>query len=429
MTTALAIPENLQAYGPEILAGLAAADRRRHELANAWGYPTRQLAAGPVVFAELPQPVEQTQLNKLAAPRCITAKPNPATLQPVKSGAIPDCVKVYGGLHIAAWQANHSGAYRLYVLAKVKDDTGSGAIKKADLKAAADALKINERNYWRWLADAEKIGLISRWPNLPDSFILVSHEKAAAILFSLAATSWAADPKTKDIPRPAIYGRMEKHRAEIELKALFRKGWRGLIWQAFYKSHFEKIYTDRFGHVKTHIEKISQNKLSELTGVAPATQRLLQQGMTISPNYALTGLPVDQLAGIKEFGLMPAPQKFYNMETEEWEITRRIPDTRKAGKAIKAGNVGRSRKIQKFLNNPYQNSLCIYARAAKFELGKINRLIYSTKVPGHIAKAERVLQTIYKRPDDPNEVYIYKRKAKHTPTTLYDRQTVGVVQL
>jgi len=50
-----AIPENLKEYGPEILAGLAAADRRRHELANAWGYPARQPADGPVKFAELPR--------------------------------------------------------------------------------------------------------------------------------------------------------------------------------------------------------------------------------------------------------------------------------------------------------------------------------------------------------------------------------------
>jgi hypothetical protein len=294
------IPENLQEYKAEILAGLAAAERRKVELGQAWGYPhdrERSYIVGS----------SGGSLALIEASRVPITTSNDV-------GQAENCtmVKIWPLVGISAWRHSNGGAWKVWILAKHLDRTGRGAVPLADLQALAADLGIHPKTWRRWLADARRLTLFRDLAR-PGWILLASHSMAAVVL------------GCDNVGNRAV---------EISSRYLFSTGWRSYVWAAYESTHGGR--------------PISRKRQEALAGVPIGTQRRYDKdaGVERHHNYAVSIQSPDELAGIEEFGDRAGPFEFYDRRQHKVVIGWHLPDSRTTTTAETARR-GRSRKINK----------------------------------------------------------------------------------
>jgi len=184
------------------------------------------------------------------------------------------------GIH--SQDTKHAGAWRLWVLAATLDHTaecdhaygickgGSGKIERATLEAAALSLGVKRSTFYTWLADARQAGIFR---GEGDWLGIASQEKLAAIL---------------------LCNSIDKSKAIIPLKLLFKPGWKSLVWAAYLKAnHHKRIgYTNKLEPVYKG-KVVSGKTLEGLTGISPRTQRRYKKFVRTQPNVAITTISGD----------------------------------------------------------------------------------------------------------------------------------------
>ena len=274
-------------------------------------------------------------------------------------------IKVFPTIGFDAIHQNHGGGWRLWTLSKRLDTTGKGWVLKEELRDAVSVLRLNPRVFRLWLADAKKIGLLIEAPDNARYYV-VSPARAAVLLNC---------PK---IGRPVA----------IPLRALFKKGWRSVIWAGYLAALNGK--------------PVSQKTKKELTRVAVRTQRRYQRkirGKKII-NIAEVAHTQGELVGLGEFDTRAIYQR-------GGKIVQRLPDAHLVDpETARALPVGRSRKEQARLNNALRKNSS--ATSFSLELGKTarcSRLFYETS-KGAVSAARRLAKS-----DDVNvpfEVFAFK---------------------
>jgi len=274
-------------------------------------------------------------------------------------------VKVFPTIGFDAIHQNHGGGWRLWTLSKRLDTTGKGWVLKEELRDAVSVLRLNPRVFRLWLADAKKIGLLIEAPDNARYYV-VSPARAAVLLNC---------PK---IGRPVA----------IPLRALFKKGWRSVVWA---------------GYLTTLNGKpVSQKTKKELTRVAVRTQRRYQRKIRVKKiiNIAEVAHTQGELAGLGEFDSRAIFQR-------GGKIVQRLPDAHLVDpETARALPVGRSRKEQARLNNALRKNSS--ATSFSLELGKTarcSRLFYETS-KGAVSAARRLAKS--DDVDVPFEVFAFK---------------------
>jgi hypothetical protein len=182
------------------------------------------------------------------------------------------------GIH--SQDTKHAGAWRLHVIAATLDNTaecnhvmgickgGSGGIDRAQLEAAAVALGVKRSTFYNWLADARKFGILN---GEGDYLRYASQAKLSQIL---------------------LCNSIDKAKAIIPIKLLFRPGWKDVVFAAYLKvNHHTCVgYTNRLQPVyKPNV--ISARTLEDLTGIPARTQRRYTKHAKSRRNIAVTEIP------------------------------------------------------------------------------------------------------------------------------------------
>lgn len=257
-----AIPESMKKYTSELLAGIAASNRRRIELSNAWGYTPRTpdlTAYRPAAAAAL-RPSRQVQLNDHL--------PSQSVIHAAAAGL--QAVKFWPLVGISATRRGHGGAWRVYELAKHLDKPGRGAIPLDELNNLAKELHIHKKTWRRWMDDAAALGLWQYHPRRTGEVWLVLINRAAAAAL-LGCEEIGTRPTT------------------VKACSLVAAGWVDIVWAA-YESTFEG----------RPVTRAMQEKLS---GVPISTQRYHDKRASVDRhhNIVVSDLPADQLDGVKEY--------------------------------------------------------------------------------------------------------------------------------
>jgi hypothetical protein len=217
----------------------------------------------------------------------------------------PNEAKIYPLMGINAVHMKHGGCWRLWVLCKQVDEAGSGSVDIHDLKSAAVELHINPRCYRLWLADALELGL----------FV-----EGAGRYWMAGAAAAAKLLGCPEIGRPA----------SVPLKALFKKGWRSVLWAGYL--------------VTLGTRPVSQRVKRDITRVGVRTQRRYQKALPIKriKNISEVDAPRSAFAGLLEFD----SRTIYE---SGGKLYQRLPDTIVVSDSAKTLPMGRTRKIQKQL--------------------------------------------------------------------------------
>lgn len=229
-------------------------------------------------------------------------------------------IKIWPTLLLAATKDNrrgdgdshHSGAARLWFIARQLDRKGAGWIYKADLWAVLAGLEVGDRKRRRWIADALDLGLLVK-SKIKGVYTLAGLARGAILLGCNKAET------------PAI----------IPIGDLVQPGWKARCWAAYLAT--------------TRNRPISQNVKESITGISPRTQRNLQAaapGITARKNYAQTQLRGDHLTGLQEHG---RPGAFVGAGNR---VVFRLPDAHYVPAFYaQLAHRGRSRKAQKIINH------------------------------------------------------------------------------
>jgi len=353
-----AIPSNLAKYGPEIVAGQAAADRRRKEFANAWGYPP-QKPAGPAEYIKYPQP------------------------QPIIISNDPQGVKFWPLMGMAAIKNKSGGAWRAWTLAKNLDKAGQGAIPLADLQAQAKELKIHPKSWKRWLKEARRLGLICDRARADGWLVLASYHKAAKIL-----DCDNVGPRPANLPAADLIG----------------KGWRAFIWDGYIACHGGR--------------PVTRARMAKLTGVPVSTQR--EYGNiakeTRRHNYIVSELSADNLPGVLEYGGVingrkrAAPFAYKIKKTQKFVIAWRGPDSRESG-AAESLQRGRTKKINKALRAKPNNSLSKEGRAVSYGVNQSLRLFNRT-IKQVKAGERKIARADLAADDRPTDLFLHEFESR-----------------
>lgn len=292
----------------EIRAGMILAARRREEIALC-GYEADQARA---YARDRISPARHPGACNTVIPS--TSAPSTSQKQPPYP-ALPDECKIWPLVGISAMRSQRGGAWRLWVLAQALS-RGAGVVSAGDLRAAAGRLNVHPKTLQRWTQNAIETGLLRPIHRHSGNAYLIAGQARGALL--LGCQSPGARP------------------ASVHLPSLFCKGWRPLVWAAY----------------ETQLSgPCSRACMSRLSGVPAQTQRDYEaaSGTLSTPNYAISSLPVDQLAGFRE---NVKPHAFLmKRKGSRATIAWRLPDTRQVPFwAARRLNRGRTRKIAKALN-------------------------------------------------------------------------------
>jgi len=227
-------------------------------------------------------------------------------------------IKIYPEIIFHAHQKNLPlGAFRLWFVAK-KFDRGNGFIPKKKFRKYAQFLGIRKTNYYRWLEQAEKLGLIE----IQGSVIrLICLEHAARV----AGVS--------KLNRPVLISYD---------KFLLNKGWLGWVWAGFHK-HYEG-------------SPITRGKLEKLSG-APAKNQLEYEkasGVKKKANYADICSPADNPELAMDVYNTPG---YYG---KKGRIRQRLGNTYFVSD-VTLGNKGRTKQVNKALCNEDSSRRSCYA--------------------------------------------------------------------
>jgi hypothetical protein len=342
------IPEVLREFKIEILAGLAAAERRKAELGQAWGYTTARTRSAIIE-------------------NLVTAAANKVSDDTGSYRPDEVYIKLWPLLAIASWKHNKSGAYRAWQLAKSLDVSGRGAIQEADLQGLAREQGIPVRTWRRWMADAKRDLLIC--PLARAGWIrLASYHIAAA---TLGCDNVGVRP------------------VRIGLGRFLSPGWRAHVWGGYEETHGQ--------------EPISRRKQKELAGVAVSTQRAYDKsaGVIRRSNISISDRSPDQLEGLKEFETRAAPFEFYDRRKHKFVIAWHLPDSRISRTAASLQR-GRSRKINKAIKR--NDGSFILERAPSCSVGDMPVLRLFHNSTKQAKQTMRKLSRSDQAP--PNEVYL-----------------------
>lgn len=296
ITTPAPVMPAPQPLDPETQAALDLLARRRAE--QALDRPERRPAlAVDVVGLYMPSP---------PAP----AKP----ARPLTWGQPgPDEIKVWPLLVLAAVNNNRGGGARLWFMARKADCTGRGWIYRGDLRKITHKNGVSNRKFYRWLSEAESLGLV-----LPEV------KRGGGKVYRVAGLVAGAQALGVDrIGRPAV----------VPLKAFTARGWRAHVWAAYL--------------VTTGARPISQKTKEKLTGVKPCTQRNYQAArpVDVRKNYARTNRGPGHLTGLIEVCQKAA------FVGDDRRVYYRLPDGITVPDHLaKQTRRGRSHKAQKRLN-------------------------------------------------------------------------------
>jgi hypothetical protein len=131
------------------------------------------------------------------------------------------------GIH--AQDTKHAGAWRLHVLASMLDHNegcdhvlgickgGSGKVLRRDLEAAALALGVKRSTFYTWLSDARQAGILKG----EGDYLGLASQAKLSIIFQCNS--------------------IDKQKAIIPLKLLFKPGWKALVWNAYKKANHNHI--------------------------------------------------------------------------------------------------------------------------------------------------------------------------------------------
>jgi hypothetical protein len=179
------------------------------------------------------------------------------------------------GIH--AQDTKHAGAWRLHVLASMLDHNegcdhvlgickgGSGKVLRRDLEAAALALGVKRSTFYYWLADARQAGILKG----EGDYLGLASQAKLSIIFQCNS--------------------IDKQKAIIPLKLLFKPGWKALVYQAYKKANHHRV----IGYTKT-LKPITRGRmrsartLEDLTGISPRQQRRYNAGTRCQGNIAIT---------------------------------------------------------------------------------------------------------------------------------------------
>jgi len=204
----------------------------------------------------------------------------------------------------------------LWTFAHAVDAAGSGAVSRAQL---SEWLGLDRRKFRRWLAEAERAGLLrvkhsKRGPLL----ILAGIERAAQLL-----GCESIGPRPVSLPADLLLGR----------------GWRAHLWGAFLGSLGAEAGV-----------MIARAKLQEMTGISARSQARYEReaGVKVKPNYCVTDQAADRLSGEREFGRRHA-FAWRDAASGEEVVSWRLPDSRRAPGHVWRCPNGRAKKINSTL--------------------------------------------------------------------------------
>lgn len=221
----------------------------------------------------------------------------------------PKTLKIWPNIGLASIQAKHTGAWRIWSLAKALDQEGVGIVSRFDLFQYLSSLGVDIRNRQRWLLDAIETRLLIESKS-NRVYYLTSTEKAAIALNCNQAGKSASVPTRK----------------------LVCPGWRSFIWAAHLTGYNERL--------------VSQTLKCELTGVSDRTQRNYQKLLpeSLRKNYSHTRLNKGDIDQSKE----TTGRHFFKWRDK---VYQRLPDIRLVPREVaRSLPKGRSRKIQKAIN-------------------------------------------------------------------------------
>ena len=346
------IPENLAKYEPEILAGLAAAARRRGELGfqercnrptcwgghNEGGRNISSFHSGrPVLISQaLNQVTSSGPGDELQDERRSQAEQNEKPEGINHQAADLPTVRFWPIMGINAARVNHGGAWKIYVLAKNLDLTGRGAIPLENLIKWVKALGVHPKTFNRWLGDALALGLITERAR-HDGWVVLASNQAAAV--TLGCNHAGGRP------------------ASITAAALVTHGWRAQVFAAYEETHGGR--------------PISRAKQESLTGVPISTQRAYdnQAGVIRKRNIAISEEPVKCLEGAKEFENRAGPFPWRDKRRRYKVLAWWLPDNRTApgAESLQRGRTKKINKAIKHLINQRDNSLFIQEQAQSYD--------------------------------------------------------------
>jgi hypothetical protein len=188
-------------------------------------------------------------------------------------------VKIYGSLCTAAISQRHDSSLRLWHLAKMIDEPGSGVVSDLALRDVISAnIGTSKRHVRRLLTRAQELGWLTP--------ITRHHGEQVWLLASLERVSRSL-------------GVTPSQGALIPAQQLRKlKTWRGAAWAAFLGG--------RPG--KRHMP-ITRKTLARLSGIDERSQRNYQQSsrmITARRNIAISNYPVAMLEGIQDVQGRPA---------------------------------------------------------------------------------------------------------------------------
>lgn len=255
-----------------IKAGQARIERARAELA----FMHNGSRHAPQAWPQQPQPGPEAEA--ITAPKIAPAE-GLQIAKPAPSSKRARTAEIWPLMGIHAQDTKHAGAWRLYVLAYTLDHGqcnhadhkctgGSGKIERATLQEAAEKLGVKRSTFFYWLADARAAHILNGGG---EYLYLASQEKLQAIF---------------------LLNSIDRSKAIIPLKLLFRPGWKSIVWAAYLKAnHHKAAGTDERMKPVYKGKMISAKTLEDLTGVEPRTQRRYKEYISSSrPNIGITDI-------------------------------------------------------------------------------------------------------------------------------------------
>lgn len=248
---------------------------------------------------------------------------------------------------LGAIQNNHGGAWRVWRLSHHIDGNGSGRVDRSPLSSRLDALGVTPRSRRRWVEDAtQNVGVIT------------PAEAKNGVCFYLDNLGNAA----RKLGARGVGSRPVEL---MQVDSLFKTGWRAEVWRCF-------IASRNIGDAMP----ISREKMEELTGVPPRTQRHYEEQRVVEKraNYCPTDT-VDPSENFIEY-LNDVFDRDYFRDNRK-RLNQRLPDIRTVpGSIAKAGKKGRTRKAK--IDFGRRKGLSIERRANGVEQS-LDRVFYDTE--------------------------------------------------
>jgi hypothetical protein len=265
----------------------------------------------------------------------------------------PQRLKIRPLMGLTAMRNGAGDAWRLWIIAKNLDVNGRGSIESEKLLSFANYLQVHPKSYRRWLSHTESLGLITPCTHkAADLWLILSSQEIAAKKIGCFYVG----------QRPV----------SIPAQVLVDNGWHAWIWASYITTHRGR--------------PISRSKLREITGVPESTQRQYETSLGVKrkENYIISNRPIDHLIGVQE-NLHSHDLPFWDKENKRLVVAWRGPDSRDASKFAYCLNRGRSRKINKKLD---QNCGLSYVELA--QPGSVPRMESASSAgPNHQLQGHR----------------------------------------